>query len=355
MKTFGRLLLFVAIVALSALGLLMLLPGMKEGVSWEETPFYVGGALGFPVLGVVWWYACGRSLAKAVPAWIVLALPTLGSAAIAFSLVTAYFEGQRLAGAVDIEGYSETPIRWPGFDGPVGLTVRFDLVHPTGLSALLLPPEVRMGPALDIPRNLLSSTQTGGSGYFKDTYLETPVGDLALLKTVLFQRHYVNDQAEQEYQNWTSALDFDADGRTAITYHLHPGIVDYLVDPARLCLSNLSPGIPRCEKGQDPKERGCRSRNRIDPPAPQYTEGRALTALWMAAGSGDMAADFGPVLTETLRAKSNLQGDPELWTAIQKRLEPDGLRKAGYRLCPPGDNSHTAFRTCFCRDSGPSD
>ena len=354
MRTFGRILLFVAIVALSALGLLLQLPGMKEGTSWQELPFYVGGALGFPLLGVVWWYACGRSLAKALPAWIVIALPTLACASTAFSLVSGYIEGQRLAGGIRIEGYSETSIPWPGFDGPVGVTARFELVHPKGIGALILPPELRMAPFIDIPRSDLSFTHASGSGYFKDSYLETPVGALTLLKTVLFQRLYVNDQAEQEYQNWTSALDFDDGGRTAITYHLHPGIVDYLVDPGRVCLSNLSPGIPRCEKGQDPKERGCLSRNRVAPPVPQYNDGRDLTALWMAAGRGVMAADLGPVLTETLRAKSGLQGDPSAWTAMQKRLEPDGLRRAGYRLCPPGDNSHTSFRTCFCRDFGTS-
>jgi hypothetical protein len=354
-KTFGRLLFVVAIVAVSALGMLLMFPGMKEGTSWEELPFYLGGALGFPVVGLVWWYASGRSLAKAVPVWIVVALPTLASAATAFSLVSGYISGYRLAGAIQIEGYTETPIHWPGFDGPVGVTTRFEVVHPKGLGAHMLPPEVRMGPAIDIPRTDLSFTHTSGSGYFKDSYLETPVGALTLLKTVLFQRLYVNDQAEQEYQNWTSALRFDDDGRTAITYHLHPGIVDYLVDPGRICLSNLSPGIPRCEKGQDPTQRGCLSRNRVAPPVPLYNDGRDLTALWMAAGSGVMAADLGPVLTETLRAKSILQGDPATWAAIQKRLEPSGLRGAGYRLCPPGDDSHTAFRTCFCQDSELSD
>ena len=65
-----------------------------------------------------------------------------------------------------------------------------------------------------------------------------------------------------------------------------------------------------------------------------------------------MTADLGPILTEILRAHSRLQGDPDAWTALQKRLEPAGLRDAGYRLCPPGEESHTAFRTCFCRDGG---
>jgi hypothetical protein len=50
-------------------------------------------------------------------------------------------EGQRLAKAVSIEAYEEAPILWPGFDGPVGLTVGFDLFRPEGLTALILPPD----------------------------------------------------------------------------------------------------------------------------------------------------------------------------------------------------------------------
>ena len=69
-------------------------------------------------------------------------------------------------------------------------------------------------------------------------------------------------------------------------------------------------------------------------------------------GSGDaadMVVDLGPVLTATLRGQSQLQGDPEAWTALQRRLEPAGLEAAGYSLCPAGEGSHTAFRTCYCR------
>ncbi len=198
LKTFGRILLFLVIVAVSGVGLLAQFPGMKEGISQEELPFYLGGVVLFAVLGAVWWWAVGRSLAKAVPVWIVLAIPTLAAGATVISLVVANLEGGRLARSVAIENFSEAPIRWPGFDGPVGLTLRFELVHPTGQSALILPPEIRMGPALEIPRHLLSASRTAGSGYFKDRYLEAPVGALALLKTVLFQRWYENHQAEQE-------------------------------------------------------------------------------------------------------------------------------------------------------------
>ncbi len=350
MKTFGRIVLFVVIVAVSAVGLLAQFPGMKEGISQEELPFYLGGLVVFSGLGAIWWWAVGRSLAKALPAWIILAIPMLGAGAAAISLVVANLESRRLPRSVAIENYSEAPILWPGFDGPVGLTVRFELVHPAGSTALIHPPEIRMGPALEIPRDKLAASQTSGSGYFRYRYLATPIGPLALLKTVLFQRIYENDQAEQEYQKWTSTLRFDGGGRTTMVFQLHPGIVEFLAGPGHLCLTNYAPGIPPCAAGQKPKQDGCRSRNQSGPNKPIYHSGGDLSALWMAFGSGDMIADFGPVLTETLRAESRLQGDPAAWTAMQQRLEPESLGRAGYRRCPPGDNSHTTYRNCFCRE-----
>jgi hypothetical protein len=62
-----------------------------------------------------------------------------------------------------------------------------------------------------------------------------------------------------------------------------------------------------------------------------------------------MVGDLSPQLTETLRRESGLQGAPERWSRMQKRLEPAGLGRAGYQLCPPGPKSHTAFRLCYCR------
>lgn len=351
MKLALRIAVFIALVAAAGLALLLLFPGLKEGMSQEELPALIGGIGALLLLGFLWWLVCGRSLKLSILGWLVLALPTALGLEQAGRLISADLEGRRLAEAVAIEAYQEAPILWPGFDGPVGLTISFDLVHPEGVSALILPPEIRMGPELDIPRNKLNPTQTGGSGYFQDYYLDQPVGDLTLLKTVLFQRLYVNDSFDQDYQKWVSAYQFAPGGRTRLTFHLLPGTIDYLEGPAQLCLSSRSYGIRVCATGEDPKD-GCASPNRRRATQPIYALGGDLSALWIAAGAADMVADLGPVLTATLRAESRLQGDPEGWTAMQKRLEPTGLAQAGYRLCPPGEDSHTAFRTCYCRDAG---
>ena len=348
MKLILRGLVFIALVVVAGSAILMQLPALKEGLSQEDLPALAVGIGLFLLLGVLWWLVCGRSVKGSLLGWLVLAVPTAVYLVQAGQLVAADLQGRRLAEAVRIEGYEETPIRWPGFDGPVGLTVRFDLVHPEGVSGLILPPEIRMGPDLEIPRDRLNFTQTSGSGYFKDSYLEAPVGDLALLKSVLFQRLYANDSFERDYEQWVSAFRFAPGPRTRLVFHLHPGAIDYLEGPAFICLSARSFGIRACQEDEDP-EQGCARRGQVRVTDPIYAEGRDLTALWMAAGAADMVVDLGPVLTATLRAQSRLQGDPETWTAIQKRLEPAGLEAAGYRLCPPGEGSHSAFRTCFCR------
>jgi hypothetical protein len=346
-----RVLVFVGLLAVAALALLLLLPGMKEGVSQEEVPALIGVVGLFLLLGFLWWLVCGRSLKLSALGWLVLALPTALYIAQAGRLITADWQGRRLAEAVNIENYEEMPILWPGFDGPVGLTLRFDLVHPEGVSALILPPEVRMGPALEIARSKLNFSQTSGSGYFKDRYLEQPVGDLTLLKSVLFQRLYANDSFERDHEQWVSAFRFAAGARTRLVFHLHPGTVDFLESPERLCLSSQTFGLRVCAAGEDPEE-GCASPNWRRVTDPIYAIGDDLTALWIAAGAADMVVDLGLALTETLRAQSRLQGDPEAWTALQRRLEPAGLAAAGYELCPAGEGSHTAFRTCFCRNAG---
>ncbi len=351
MKLVLRGLAYFGLVALAVLAILVQLPALKEGSSQEDIPALSGGVGLLLLLGFFWWLLSGRSLRRSLLGWLILALPTAYYLSQAGRLVLADWEGRRLAETVRIEGYEETPILWPGFDGPVGLTVRFDLVHPDGASGLILPPEIRMGPNLAVPRDRLNFTQTSGSGYFKDTYLDEPVGDLALLKSVLFQRLYANDSFERDYEQWVSAFRFAPGPRTRLVFHLHPGAIDYLESPDRLCLSAQSFGVPVCAEGEDP-EQGCARPNRRRVTDPIYAVGGDLTALWMAAGPADMVVDLGPVLTATVRARSRLQGDPEAWTAMQRRLEPAGLEAAGYRLCPAGEGSHSAFRTCFCRSAG---
>ncbi len=62
MKLALRGLVFIGLVAVAALALLVLFPGLKEGASQEEVPALFGGVALFVLLGLVWWLVCGRSL-----------------------------------------------------------------------------------------------------------------------------------------------------------------------------------------------------------------------------------------------------------------------------------------------------
>lgn len=339
--------LLLAIIAFSALGVLALLPFAKEGASWGDLPIFAGVAGVAAALALLWWLAVGRRFGRAAIGWTILLVPLVAHSAFLALLANARLEGRRLAESARIERYREQFITWPGFDGPVGLQISLDLHHAAGIDALLLSPELHFGPAPEIPHDQVSASLTGGSGYLRNDYLPRPLGDFTLLKPVLFQRVFESTKTDPNYA-WDPSFRLDPAGSTELTYFLLPGTIDYLPDRTRVCLNSRSHGIPVCMEGQKP-EAGCAPPG-YPPPAgsPIYAQGQDLSALWVAAGAHDMIADLSTPLTTALRQYSGLQSHPEMWTAIQRRLEPDGLTAAGYRLCPAGDDSHTAFRTCFC-------
>ena len=335
-----RIIFFLSLCMAAAIAMLLLFPGLKEGTSQSELPLYLGTAGGLAVFAFAWWFVCGKSRAKTIVGCLVLALPFGLHLLLTALLILANIEGRRLPGRVTITDYRETPIQWPGFDGPVGLDVELELTHPKGTKGVIYAPEIRMSPALTIPRSVAFSTLTSGGGYFKDGYLEQPVGDLAILKSVLFQELYPERFANRR---------FEPGERTRLTYHLFPGTLETLVSEDKICLASESFGLPACAEAQAP-ETGCApAARRRTVTNPILHDGAELHALWLVAGAYDMVADISPLLNDQLRNKSQLQGNPDIWAGIMRRLEPASLTRAGYRLCPPGRESHTAFRTCYCR------
>lgn len=348
MRKIALTLLFLIILCASAFALFAALPFVKEGSSWGDWPIFAGVLGAALFFGLVWWLAVGKSFKAALLGWAVLLVPLIVHGSMVASLVHARFEGQRLAKTVQIVDYKERSILWPGFDGPVGLEVRLELRHADGIDATILPPEIRMGPKLDVPNDKLSASLTSGSGYLKNTYLEEPAGDLTLLKTVLFQRVFENAAAINPNYKWTAASRFANSGRTFLTYFLLPGTVDYLPNLNRVCLNSRSYGISECSGDRKP-ETGCVQAHSRRKSEPVYSQGHDLSGIWMAAGAFDMTADISKQLTTKMRQRSRLQARPEDWRILQKRLEPLGLAKAGYGLCPAGKDSHTRFRTCYCK------
>lgn len=343
-RTKWRMALFMLLCVLAAFAFLLYLPFGKEGASWGDLPIFGSVVAGCVTLGGLWWALSGFSVARSLLGWLVLAVPLAAHGLTAANLVYERFNGDRNARQVVVQGLSEEPIMWQGFDGPVGMKVTLDVVHPVNLKMLIDPPEIRMAPPVEVPYDNWSSTQTGGSGYFKDTYIDQKTGNVALLKTVLFQKHFEYPAAISEHHKWNASARFDAGGKTKLTYFLMPGIVDYLENENHICLNARVEGLPMCGTGMKP-ENGCASGNTVRLRDPVYARGKDLTALWYAWPG----MDIGPALTRALRDQSKLQSNIEQWTAIQKRLEPAGLISAGYSLCEPGKDSHTAFRVCYCR------
>jgi hypothetical protein len=340
MITAVRVVFFVLLCLAATAALWLLFPFLKEGSSQSELPLFLSAAGILSVLAIAWWFVCGRSLGKTIVGCLVLALPFGLNLRQATLLIQADIEGRRLPDRIAITSYQETPIHWPGFDGPVGLDIELEITYPDGTDGLIKPPEIRMGPALAIPRHVASSTLTTGGGYFQDRRLDQPVGDLAILKSVLFQELYAERFAYRR---------FEPDGLTRLTYHLYPGTLETLMSEDKFCLASASFGLPACAEAQAP-ETGCAptGRRRVVSD-PIFHDGSDLQALWLVTGAHDMVADVSPLLSARIQASSLLQGDPDAWTGIMKRLEPASLERAGYRLCPPGQDSHNASRTCYCR------
>lgn len=348
MKTAFLAFLFVFMLICSAFFLLLALIYGKEGASWGDLPTFAGVVAAGLGLGFLWWWGVGGRFWATLLGWAVLLPAVFAHGWMAGAILYARFEGERLANTARIETYREKPILWPGFDGPVGMEINLELHHAPGIDAGLLPPEIRMGADFFIPNDKLSATQTTGSGYFNDYYLDRKIGDLTLLKPVLFQRVFENPTAKDQYYKWNAYTRFDASGVTLLTYHLLPGAVDYVPDVNRICVNSQSFGVTLCATGEKPAS-GCASPNTRRVTQPVYTDGEDLSAIWYGAGAHGMTADLSGKLTAALRRHSSLQASPAAWTAMQKRLEPAGLAKAGYELCPAGDKSHTTGRTCYCR------
>ncbi len=334
-----RILGLVVIALISAAAMLLQFPSMKEGYSLEEIPFFAAGGFGLIAIGVAWWWGSGKNFGWAVPAWIVLAPPALSALVVSWQFMQARFDSETATAAARVTAYQESFITWPGFDGPVGIRVAFEVSVPEWAAGLVYPPEVRMGRALDIPLEDLASTVTSGSGYFKDRYIDAKVGQLTLLKTVLFDR---------SVPPGSNHPTLERGGAARLRFDLHPGIIASVDGSAKICLADDAVGLPDCAEGRDPRS-GCIRKRRRRAPRPIYTDGADLSVLSFVAGRHDLRIDLSRELTRALRETSRLQGDPAAWTAMQRRLEPPGLARAGYGLCPPGPHSHTGYRVCYCR------
>lgn len=341
MKPIGAILLFLIICAVSLWLFMASVPALVHSITPEldQTILILSGLL---ALAVVWWFASGRQWLFAVIGWLILAVPFSAHALWQGITLVAEYRGARLPARMAIENYREAPIFWDGFDGPVGLTIEFDLVHPPNLDGFAYTPQIRMAPAYDIAAENLESSRTFAGGYFRDWHINEKVEALTLLKPVLFQRIYADQPADHDFDR------FDASGRTHLVYRLHAGAIERLNSQDNICLASPSFGLPNCADDQQPSD-GCVGKNTVKFTDVTYSIGSDISALWLATGSSFRNADLSGLLTETMRRYSSLQGNREAWAALQKAFEPAQLAAAGYRLCPAGDRSHGIGQICYCR------
>ena len=224
-----------------------------------------------------------------------------------------------LAKKIRIENFTETPIVWPGFDGPVGIRFDFDLLHPK-LNANVFPPTIWMGPQKKMQLDWL---------YNFDLYY-------------LYEGVYPGRNSNTQLRLGGVLLPVAPRGSGRLdgpiaprrSYELFPTTVNLLENPSKLCLKINSYSLPTADKK-----------------IAIFNDGENLSAVWYIAGSSNLRVDLSELLTEKLRSRSFLQNNPEEWRKIHKRWEPDGLLQAGYQQCKllPKDLDRKSGRQCYCR------
>jgi hypothetical protein len=325
------------VLSLAALaGLAILLPG-REGFSITEVPLYLGAIAGLCLLAGLWSWTVNRSRGAVALSWLVVALPILANGTVLVKLFAAEIEGISLPAKMRIENYTEAPLIWRGSDGPVGWRIEFDLIHPPGMNANVLAPELRMAPDPGSRRNRIQNAFLDRPDELSYWSAPLAIRSVAMLREPVFQKLYPSSEGN------TVVLAAD---RIRVAYHLLPGTIAELASEDRVCVDSGTPGLPACTRDYAP-DSGCVRATRPDPKT--IREGTDLSVRWFAAGSYDLVADLSPLLTDTLRRRSRLQGDAAAWESMQSRLAPKGLAAAGFAICPPGLDTHNYSRVCYCR------
>jgi hypothetical protein len=295
-----RIAIFVAVAGAAALATLFLLPWLKEGHDIEELPLFASVAAALALLGVAWWAVnrSGFGVLFALGA-AALALPWLAYTGLSVRLVWNEWQGRRLARTVAIVAIRETEIRWPRLDGPVGIRLEIDMEHAIGRRGFVTSPRILMGAD---PRPDRRDYYFGPFDHGVDDFLERPIYELPAPETSVFA----------------------SPGRTTIAYELFPGWLQRREGPA-VCLVD-----PRLRPGRRA-------------PAPS---GSDLGAAWFFVAEGGPYVDLSGTLTDALRRGSRLQGEPDAWSAMMRRVEPGALERVGYTRCTPARAGQ--FEACYC-------
>ena len=313
--------IFLTLVAATLFGLLMLLVGGKEGA---ETLHLLLGTIVSIALLLIWWSRSKLFITLYQRALFQTGRVFLTFIAIAYTITSTpyimnHFKGPMLAKKIRIKNFKETPIVWSGFDGPVGIRLDFDLLHPK-INGSMMRPIIWMGPQkkmrLDWTYNFDRFYLYDGAypGENANTQLRLSVAPFPVAP-------YRSDR-------------LDGSPAPRKTFELYPTTISGIESSSKLCLKINSYSLPTADK-----------KNAL------FHDGENLSAAWFIAGSSNLEVDLSELLTEKLRNRSFLQNNPEEWIKIHKRWEPDSLLNAGYQECNilPKDLDRKSGKQCYCR------
>lgn len=296
LPTIVRVLLFLLIYIGSAVALFCLLPLLKEGYDIEHLPFFAGVAGG--LLLTVWiWLRLGTGRLRSVGVGLLI-LALAPYLFLCGKLVVNEWRGRHIGRQIRITRLNAHPIEWPNFDGPVGVRLEIELEHPV-IKGILHSPNIAMTGRLSLSRR----------DHFYWFFQDCKLGFLA---SPLFNPLSLDAVAP-----------FEQPRPTLVVYDLYPGTVRRTQGVERICVSECNGALPII-----------------------YADGPELLASWWFMAQNGAWTNLSDHLTEQIQALPMWRGAMD-WTAMHKRLEPNGLRKAGYTSC--ADREMMAGEICFCR------
>jgi hypothetical protein len=276
-------LLLLILVAAGAL--LALLPALKEGFDRSDLPML---AIGIVVLaGIAWLWSRFSNRAMRLAGLAILAWPFSVYLFTGGQLVFNAWYGPHLAAQSKVDAVRATPIKWPDFDGPVGVRLEIELMHPL------------------VPKGNLLSPK------------------LAWSTSGLTARDYFNTLPSLSIPGFQVTPHGDAFGRPSpsrLIYDLYPSVVRTVHGSASFCL-----------------DRDFR----------MSSTGGRLTANWYFAGSSQLEVDLGQYLTQSLRSTPIGSMSEGEWNAMFRRFDPSGLSRIGYHPCQ--DANASSLEACYCR------
>lgn len=206
-----------------------------------------------------------------------------------------------------IENYQEDLVKWPGFENPVGLRLKFDLVYPYAIDGKLHHPKILIGD------QALTAAELPGKSYWD--FCSDPV---------------TKNTGCISYPVWPirKLPELASGGRMTLTYELYPSNLYHLEDQSRVCL-----------------------RKRFPYGKSEFLTGE-ITMLWPLANP-HRHIQLGVMLEAMLKDKSEILRSAETVKSLFDSVQSQGFFGAGYQSC----DVKRAIRfpeesECFCAPSG---